>query len=66
VDGVVDAGLDVRILASGRALGVLRAHGLPCVPIEGLDFAFESSAVQPFATLAGLLRQAVSSPTPPS
>lgn len=55
---LVAAGHDVRILASGRALGVLRAHGLSCVPIDGLDFAFEAGAVQPFATLAGLLRQA--------
>ncbi|MCA2980821.1 MAG: glycosyltransferase [Myxococcaceae bacterium] len=46
----------VRLVSSGRAVEVLRRHGLCCDRVEGLDFHFDGGRVRPWRSLADVLR----------
>jgi uncharacterized protein (TIGR00661 family) len=51
-------GHDVKIAASGRAVGILRGHGFDVAAIDGMTMRYEAGAVRRARTVAGLLRQA--------
>jgi uncharacterized protein (TIGR00661 family) len=51
-------GHDVQMAASGRAVGILRQHGLDVVAIEGMKMRFEEGAVRRGWTAIDLLKGA--------
>ena len=51
-------GHDVKIAASGRAVGILRGHGFDVTEIDGMTMRYEAGAVRRARTVADLLRQA--------
>jgi uncharacterized protein (TIGR00661 family) len=55
---LVARGHDVRLAASGRAVGILRRHGLEVVPIDGMTMQFHAGAMKRGRTLLDLLRRA--------
>ena len=53
-------GHDVKIAASGRAVGILRNHGFDVAAIDGMTMRYEAGAVRRARTVADLVRQAPS------
>jgi uncharacterized protein (TIGR00661 family) len=51
-------GHEVKIAASGRAVGILRAHGFDVAAIDGMTMRYEAGAVLRARTVASLVRQA--------
>ncbi len=55
---LVSRGHEVKMAASGRAVGILRDHGLDVVAIDGMAMHYESGGVRRARTVASLVRQA--------
>ena len=55
---LVERGHDVKLAASGRAVSILREHGLDVVAIDGMRMHYERGGVRRLGTIADLLRQA--------
>ncbi len=51
-------GHDVKLAASGRAVGILRSHGLDVVAIDGMAMRYERGEVRRARTVADLVRMA--------
>jgi len=55
---LVHRGHEVTLAASGRAVGILRQHGLRVVAIDGMTMRFHGGEMQRARTMLSLLRQA--------
>jgi len=57
---LLSRGHSVRLAASGRAVAILRSHGLDVVPIDGMNMTFEDGAVRRWRTVRDLAKSAPS------
>ena len=55
---LTERGHDVKLAASGRAVGILRGHGFDVTAIDGMKMRYEAGAVRRARTVADLVRQA--------